>query len=208
MNALPDRVGAFSWIVKGDNMNSSRSGSRKQGSGKLLTLHFDSQVNSRKWNSTYLLAIVDKVRVLHGCFFDIIVFSFIVVFFFFPTYAQNISLCGFIRYTYVHSTYFFNFEDNDQRANLLLFTHVFLLYDNNSWNNNIHNHNNNMFYVYVYVRMLTLRRSIASACVAGVINIMMGNDQRVDDCPRPMYQILVWYILYLKKIHLCKVIIW
>ena len=105
MNALPDRVGAFSWIVKYDNMNSSRSGSRKQGLGKLLTLYFDSQVNSRKWNSTYLLAIVDKVRVLHGCFFDIIVFSFIVVFFFFPTYAQNISLCGFIRYTYVHSTY-------------------------------------------------------------------------------------------------------
>ena len=41
--------------------------------------------------------------------------------------------------------------------------------------------NNISNYVYVYVCMLSLRRAIASACVAGVINIMVGDDQRVDD---------------------------
>ena len=37
-------------------------------------------------------------------------------------------------------------------------------------------------YVYVYVYMLSLRRAKASACVAGVINMMVGDAQRVADC--------------------------
>ena len=36
-------------------------------------------------------------------------------------------------------------------------------------------------YVYVYVCMLSLHRAIDSACVAGVISIMVGDDQRVDN---------------------------
>ena len=36
-------------------------------------------------------------------------------------------------------------------------------------------------YVYVYVCMLNLRRVIASACAAGVISIMVGDNQRVNN---------------------------
>ena len=39
----------------------------------------------------------------------------------------------------------------------------------------------NNIYVYVCVYMLSLRRAKASTYAAGVINMMVGDDQRVDD---------------------------
>ena len=39
----------------------------------------------------------------------------------------------------------------------------------------------NNIYVYVYVYMLSLRRAKASAYVAGVINMIVGVDQRVAE---------------------------
>ena len=36
-------------------------------------------------------------------------------------------------------------------------------------------------YVYVYGCMLSLRRAIASVCAVGVINNMVGDNQRVED---------------------------
>ena len=40
---------------------------------------------------------------------------------------------------------------------------------------------NDIIYVYVYVCMLSVRRTIASACAVGVINTMVGDAQRVAD---------------------------
>ena len=47
-------------------------------------------------------------------------------------------------------------------------------------------------YVYIYVCMLSLRRSIASACVTGVINTMVSDAQRVTDCGQSCTAGSIW----------------
>ena len=48
-------------------------------------------------------------------------------------------------------------------------------------------------YVYLYVCMLSLRRVIASACAAGVVNIIVGDAQRVADRGQSCTAGSIWF---------------
>ena len=89
------------FIVKVENLISSRHISGSQGSAKSPALQLIRGTPNMMRNNNELLLVADKVRLLRISFLVIVVFCFIVSFFLFLAYTQNFSLSSFlILHTY------------------------------------------------------------------------------------------------------------